>query len=338
MRIHACIRALSAASALVMLADCSGNDSIVNSRSITVASQARTAHISAQSGVAPQFLQSIHLGSPVHGVNPNTPGPKDLAVSDFGTLGDEILDHNYALKQFISDPAGCPDGNFYDRTGRLYVTEYCAAAVQEYDQSGNLLFTYAAAGMTYPVNVTTDGANNVFVDDYGPGKASVVVEFPQGSSTPLESCPTGLANEGVAVDSTGKVFVSGNDPATSTGRLLEYPRGLAGCPTPKTLGVTLGFAGGLQLDNANDLVACDQNIGVVDIIPPPYTSVSSTISGAVDAFHVDLNKRNGKIFITDPGSGTVLVDLYPSGTPFTVLGSANGLSDPASATANPSKP
>ncbi len=88
--------------------------------------------------------------------------------------------------------------------------------------------------------------------------------------------------------------------------------------------ITLGFAGGLQVDNHARLVACDQGVGV-DIIPPPYTSISSTITGAADAFHVALNKKNTRVYIADLGSGDVLVDKYPSGTNITTVGSANGL-------------
>jgi DNA-binding beta-propeller fold protein YncE len=290
-------------------------------------------NLHAPTGVAPQFLQSIHFGRTAS-VRPNTPGPKDLAVSDFGTGGVEILDHNYAMEGAISDATFCPDGNFYDKSGHEYDADYCGSAVTEYKGNGTLLFTYAAAGLSNPVGVTTDSANNVYAADFGGGGASIVVEFPQGNSTPTASCSTGLANEGIAVDSNGAVFVSGNNPNTGAGNIVEYPNGLAGCPTPTVLGVTLGFAGGLQVDRAHNLVACDQFAGI-DIIPSPYTSISSTITGFSDPFHVAINHHNGKIFVADPGNANVQVDLYPSGTPFMTLSGANGLVDPASVATNP---
>jgi DNA-binding beta-propeller fold protein YncE len=335
MRVPASIRGLGAVAALALLAGCSNSGSTLPANNINTQSHSRDMHVRALTGVAPQFLQSLHIGR-FRGVNPNTPGPRDLAVSDLGTGADEVLDHNYALEGTVTDATFCPDGNFYDRKHRLYNADYCGSAVTEYDTSGNLMFTYSASGLSNPVGVTVDSANNVYAADYGGGSASIVVEFPQGNSTPSASCSTGLANEGVAVDSSGAVFVSGNNPSTGVGTLLEYPNGLAGCPTPTTLGATLGFAGGLQVDHAHNLVACDQNVGV-DIIPPPYSSVSSTITGAADTFHVAINKKNGKIFIADPTNADVLVDLYPSGAPFMVLNSANGLSDPASVAVNPYK-
>jgi len=330
------MKALGAVAALALLAGCSGNGSTMPAKGINDLShsQSQSRIARAETGVAPQFLEKLHFG---HGqVNPNTPGPRDLAVSDFGTGGVEVLDHNYALEGTISDSTFCPDGNFYDRSHNEYDADYCGSQVTEYNPGGTQIFSYAASGLSNPVGVTVDSSGNVYAADYGGGGASIVVEFPQGSSTPTASCNTGLANEGIVVSSSGAVFVSGNNPNTGVGNLLEYSSGLAGCPTPTTLGVTLGFAGGLQMDHAGNLVACDQFVGV-DIIPPPYTSISSTITGASDPFHVALNKHNGKVFIADPGNADVLVDLYPSGTPFMTLNSSNGLSDPASVATNPYK-
>lgn len=333
MRIPTPIKALSAVAALALLAGCSGNGSTLPANSITSQSHGRTFNSHAATGVAPQYLQSIRFGK-FKGVQPNTPGPRDLAVSDFGTGGTEVLDHNYNQEGVVNDANFCPDGNFYDNASRVYDADYCAGAVTEYTTNGTLMFSYTASGMSNPVGVTTDSANNVYAADFGGGGASIVVEFPQGSSTPTASCNTGIANEGIAVDTNGAVFVSGNNPNTGAGNLLEYPNGLAGCPTPTTLGVTLGFAGGLQIDRHHNLVACDQFVGI-DIIPSPYNSVSSTIGGFADPFHVAINHHNGKIFVADPANANVQVDLYPSGTPFMTVGSASGLSDPASAAANP---
>jgi hypothetical protein len=334
MRIPTSVKTLGAVAAIALLAGCSGNSSTLPASNISSQSHVRQSHVRALTGVAPKFLESLRFGH-VHGVNPNTPGPRDTAVSDFGTAATEVLDHTYTLEQTIADANNCPDGNFYDKNHRLYDADYCAAAVTEYSNSGTLLFSYAASGMSNPVGVTTDSANNVYAVDYGGGSASIVVEFPQGSSTPIASCSTGLANEGVVVDSsTGAVFVSGNNPSTGAGNIIEYASGLSGCPTPTTLITSLSFAGGMQMDKAKNLVACDQLVGV-DIIPPPYTTIGSTITGASDSFHVAINHHNGKIFIADPGFADVLVDKYPSGAPFMTLGSSNGLSDPAGVAVNP---
>jgi DNA-binding beta-propeller fold protein YncE len=324
MRIPSSVKALSAAAAIALLAGCSGNGSAVPANGVTSQSHARASHLVAdRTGVAPKFLQTIHFGHP-GAVRPMLTNPKDLAVGDFGSGAIEVLDSSYALEGTISTPA---DGVWYDRHDNLYSANYSLVTVTEYNPAGTLLFTYTT-GLGDPINVTTDHAGNVYVADYGFGSASVVVEYPQGSNTPSASCSTGLANEGIVVDTTGAVFVSGNNPNTGSANLLEYPSGLSGCPTPTTLGVTLGFAGGMQIDKHDNLVACDQLVGV-DIIKPPYSSISSTITGAADSFHVALNAKQNRVYIADVSSADVLVDKYPSGANVTTLNGSNGLSDPA---------
>ena len=244
---------------------------------------------------------------------------RDLAVTDYAA-NTYILNRRYHLVTTLGGFGGA-DGDRYDTHGNLYVVDYVGGVVDEYNPSHSLIAQYSS-GTSNPINVTTDAAGNVYVADYG---GETIVEFPQGVNTPSASCSTGIANEGVAVDSHHDVFVSGNASVSGgPGLLAEFKGGLSSCNETSLSAITLGFAGGLQVDNHARLVACDQSVGV-DIIPPPYTSISSTITGAADAFHVALNKKNTRVYIADLGSGDVLVDKYPSGTNITTVGSANGL-------------
>ncbi|MEO7201609.1 MAG: hypothetical protein ABI431_02885 [Candidatus Tumulicola sp.] len=240
-------------------------------------------------------------------------------VTDFGTDDAIVLNKKYQVAQTITDGLDGADGDFIDGKGNVYVGNYGGLNVREYATgSSSPLFTYSS-GLADPIDVTTDTKGNVYVDDYS---ADNVVEFPQGSNTPSATCPTGLGNECVAVDSAGDVFVSGNN-SNGTGNIVEFKKGPKGFKAT-ALGATLEFAGGLQIDTKGDLVACDQDQGV-DIIPKPYTSVSSTITGAADTFHVALTSNNKTIYIADAATGDVLVDKFPSGTPITTLGSAQGI-------------
>jgi hypothetical protein len=253
-----------------------------------------------------------------------------LAVTD-GDLN-SILQFNKTYKNTGSITNGIDgaDGNWIDASGNQYAAQYAAINVVEYNKAaakknGAPTFTYTA-GLTDPVGVTTDTSGNVFVADYGDGSAGVVVEYKQGKNTALASCNTGLANEGIVVDTKGDVFVSGNNPSTGTGQLVEYKGGLGKCKAT-ALAPTTEFAGGLQLDNKNNLVACDQNTPSVDIIPPPYKATKTSLS-IQDPFHVALTKNNKLIFVASPNLEEVQVLDYPSGSAVTTLGSANGLSLP----------
>ena len=249
---------------------------------------------------------------------------KELAVSDFATGGVETLGPSFHTKNTITNGLGGADGDWIDAAKNLYVANYAGVNVQEYASgSTSPTFTYSA-GLKDPINVTTDKKGNVYVADY---QADAVVEYAQGVNTVVAQCTVGGGVEGVAVDSSGNVFASYNNAQTGAGNLVEYTGGLAGCEGT-TLTPTLGTAGGIQIANDGTLVAADQNVGV-DLIPIPYTAIASTITGAVDPFHISLTKYNKLLFIADPANADVLVVHYPSGSSYLTLGAANGLSDPA---------
>jgi len=259
-------------------------------------------------------------------------------VSDFGSGSVELLNSTYGLSGTITNGMNGPDGDWYDSNGNLFVANYAGVTLQEYAPgSSTPMFTYSS-GLDDPIDVTTDTLGNVYAADYGfGGNAGFVAEYAQGSNVVSNQCFPGGAAEGVAVDATGDVFVSYN--AGSYGKIVEYVGGLAGC-SGTVLPVTLGYAGGLRIDQNGNLVACDQFVGV-DIIPAPYSYVLSTIPGASDSFHVALNDAQNLLFIADPGQGVVIVDNYPSGSSVTTLNGNNGLSDPAGvavATASQSDP
>lgn len=178
--------------------------------------------------------------------------------------------------------------------------------------------------MSDPVNVTTDSHGNVYDGDF----KGYVAEWAQNGKKPLFSCPTGDHVWGVAVDHGGDVFVTAAD-AEST-YLAEYPHGLSGCKATM-LPPGFEYAQGLALDKNNNLLVCDENAGTVDIVEPPYTSISGTLgSGFTDPVTVTVNKANTQVYVTE-SLRDVQVLSYPSGTTIATLNSANGLSSPAGA-------
>lgn len=280
-------------------------------------------------GLVHDVLRLPTLGPPASSLVPMAAAPFKLAVSDFGTDAVEVLDTSFHLASTITKGIDTADGIFYDTGGNLYVANSTGGKVTEYNKNQKLVFTYSS-GLTDVVDVTADRQGNVYAVDFGDGNPSVVVEYPKRSRVPSASCATDLANDGIVVDSTGNVFVSGFD-ATHAGRLLEYKHGLAGCHGTM-LAPVLQTGGGLAMDKQRNLLACDQDAGV-DVIPPPYATIASTIPSL--CFHQTLNKLETRIFIAEPNTNDVLVDRYPSGAHVATLGADNGLTEPAGVAAFP---
>lgn len=259
---------------------------------------------------------------------------RELAVADDEDGAGNIvylLNGSYKVTATITNGLHFPVGDFIDNKANLYVANATGPNVTEYAPGGSSpSFTYSA-GLADPNAVTTDTSANVYAADFGGGRASVVVEYPQGSNTPLNTCSTGLANDGVAVDARGAVFVAGYNPSSGKTNIIEYVHGLKGC-SAKTLGVALNYAGALQVDSAKDLIVCDLNGNAVDIVAPPYNSVTSSISVPSLPYSVALNLRNTLVFISLPNLHEVQIDDFPSGKAVKTLGASYGFVYPAVAT------
>lgn len=316
-----------------LLAGCSNgttNSTVPASSSAvsSLSSQTSTRRLEAL-GVPSKFWNRLRsrLGSrPASQTTPNyTPPTKELAVTDVNPNPNLVEILNGAYKHVGTITGGSNEaGDYIDVSGNLYVAD---GGIDEYNSSGSKIFTYpGTTGQSDDVDVAVDSKGNVYAADYAFGQPSVVVEYAQGSTTPIVSCSTGLANLGITVRS-GAVFVAGNN-ASGTANIIKYPRGLVGCKGT-TLGVSYGYAGGLKIDRNLNLIACDQANSVVDIIPPPYTAVSSTISVTFDPVAIALNATQNTIYIADLLNADVQVNSYPGGSLITTLGSGNGLGDPA---------
>jgi hypothetical protein len=283
----------------------------------------------ARSGVAPALLSHLRLDPTPFKVKAQRikyKGLRDVYVSDIGNDDVVLLkDQSYADVGTLTNGIYGPDGAFIDKKGNFYVTNFEDVNLVEYTPHGSKpKFTYNA-GMTDPVDVTVDGRGNVYEADYLGG---FVAEYPQKSNTQLYQCSPG-AVEGVAVDQSGDVFV---DFGSS---IVEYVGGLSGC-TATPLGVTLESAGGIAIDRHDDLLVCDQLGQAVDVIAPPYTSVTRVLQSGYSPFHVTINKDNHLAFVASIDEAAVyVVDYATGGTLATLEGKAYGLAEPVSAVSGP---
>jgi len=188
--------------------------------------------------------------------------------------------------------------------------------------------------MKDPIDVAVDRNGRVYEADWDTGQgAGFVNEYPAGVDSVLRSCSPGGSVQSVVVDGYGNVFVS-LDFASGGAGIVEYARGLKGCHATN-LAVPLQSAGGMTMDSQGNLIVCDQFAAAVDVIAPPYSSVTRTIgANFVDPFHVTIDKKNDQVYVTDAGFGDVAVLHYPSGAFAGIIGTYQGLVSPLGAVAS----
>jgi hypothetical protein len=325
-RLLVSIGALIGVGAIALLAACSGGGSASTNPAIPSSSVALHHSALWRSGVASEYLGISVFPkaafAPSGRISNATKSPDDLFVDNDSPEEVLILKNtSWATKGTITNGTTDPDGNWYDKYG-LYVANFSGANVEEYNSTGSLIFTYSA-GMSTPVTLTTDAKGNVYEADF---TGEAVNEYHQATNTVVATCQPGGYVEGVAVDKSGDVFVA---YYTGSGAIAEYKGGLSGC-SKTTLGATVTFPGGMILDENKNLIICDQLGDAVDIIDPPYSSISGTLgSGYSEPFHVSLNKKNDQAYITDEGSAhTIDVVTYPGGSRVATLGSSYGVTSP----------
>ncbi|MBV8725915.1 MAG: hypothetical protein JO078_10140 [Candidatus Eremiobacteraeota bacterium] len=250
--------------------------------------------------------------------------PRALYVLDKATgLVDVLKNKSYAEIGSISD-GGTPFGVALDRSGNVYVAN-TAGRIDEFPPNSNTpSFTYNA-GMSSAFEVTVDNHGDVFEVD-----KSSINEYYQGVNQVLYTCSISPFPSGIAVDSNNDVFVGvgGSD------QILEFVGGLRGC-NPTVLGVSIQ-AYGMAVDKAGNLVVCGP--GTVDVIAPPYTSVTRTIgSGWVSPWTVAISRDNKYAFVTDINDSREVVQVvnYQTGANVTTLGGGNGLVQPIAAVDGP---
>lgn len=272
------------------------------------------------------------------GIAPKYPGMRALYVSDLRGIGmgspqiDILQNKTYSPIGTISTGIVTPIGNFLDRHGNLYVADQDAVNVKEYaPRAESPTFTYNA-GMISPEDVSVDRNGNVFEADSPSGSDGFVNEYAQGSNTVIHTCDTGFRYvTGVAVDRKGDVFVD------VSSQLIEFKGGLSGCSVK--LLASLNSGGGMALDKNNNIIVADEGNGTVDVIAPPYQTITNMLgSGYTTPLSVRINRANTLAFVSNlelEMRGEVFVLQYPSGALVTKLGSSNGVYEPFCAVDGP---
>jgi hypothetical protein len=249
----------------------------------------------------------LDAGQP-QGVRPDTISTKDLFVGEYGSNVVAIY-QNGTFKKIgeISAGINTPAGAWVDSHG-LYISNLYGPSITEYSSPKSKPFTYSA-GMIYPAAVTTDG---YFGDVFEADAAGYVNEYQQKQNFVVHTCSVPGYPSGVAVDTNGNVFVVYR--VSYSGRLYGFFAEFTDfsyCKS-KTFGFGIGQSGGMVINKYNTILVTDVSNKFVDIIKPPYNSVSGHLgSGWHVPVDVTINSANNRAWVTDYGA---VVDVYyPSG-------------------------
>lgn len=273
-------------------------------------------------GAARQFLQSAESGRPAaHRARPDgvsrvlyvaawsypSVGPREVLVLKYG---------RWTYLTAITNSLSNPFPVWVDKSANLYVGN-ANAGVDEYNFEGSLIYDYSASGLYEPQGIATDRFGNVYVASY----AGAVYEFQQQTNNYISCTPSVGYLTGVTVDKRGDVFVS----TGNSGEIVEYKRGLwnSRC-TGTVLPVALDDAIAIAIDPQGDLVVADYYAPAVDIIAPPYTSITGTLgSGWTHPYNVTIDRAGTQAYVADE-AGPIQILTYPGGNHVATLSTVNG--------------
>ena len=268
-------------------------------------------------------------------------GFKGVYVADINANDVAIFsDRHYKSRGIISNGINEPVGEWIDKKGNLYVANVGSAQVEEYGPRDKSPKATYSAGLYEPIREGVDAKGNVYVADYNLGSNfSYVNEYAQGVNSVKQEFVTNGNAEDVAIDGSGDLFVDVVDTRTGAGGIQEFP---AGSTKGQMLGVSFGWPAAMAMDNQGNLLVCDTTAEVVDVIPPPYSSVAGTVGKFTHPYNLALNASAKSLYVVDiaPGSDTAVVDIvsYPSGKLLKRLGTKNGLSFPYGVAVAPELP
>jgi hypothetical protein len=289
-----------------------------------------------KTGIAPKFFPLLRFHR-IKGHRLAGTGPRHILVNDAGAADVAVIDNDPTWENDGTFNGGIsgPDGNFVDAQHNFYEADFGNLVINEFAHAGKTewigstpSFVYNS-GLTDPIGVATDSSGNVYAANWNFGASGAVVEYAQGSNTAINTCSLQGGVEGVAIDKAGDVFASEN--TSGVGSVVEFAGGLSGCSST-TLPISFVFVGGIAVDGMGNLLVCDQSAPAVDVIAPPYTSITGTLgSGYASPFHVSINKTNKVAYVADDAAAVVDILSYPSGSLIFQLTSAQGIVDPYAA-------
>lgn len=223
-----------------------------------------------------------------------------------------------------------------DSSGNLYVSNFFSNNVKVYAAGSNTVLRTIHDGVSNPVRVMLDSANNVYVGN-GESANSVTIYKP-GSTTPWQTITDGIANvEAMTLDSSGHLYVANVGAGTASGpySVTVYSPGTFNLVETITEGVSdptalvVGSAGTLYVANQASFTVTEYALG--------STSPTRTISrGIQDPLGADCLTFDGlgNLYVANAG-GHVTVYAPGSTEPLRKIRKGIGTFEPLSVAIGP---
>lgn len=284
-------------------------------------------------GATPQTARSTASVQAALPLNPPNPPPactSKVYVADYARNDVEIY------PQGVNNPAPCgkittgisaPEGIYADAKGRLYVANYLSSSVTEYARGKRTpSLTIPTAAPPYDLFVGSDGT--LYVAE---ATQNAVAEYARGKTTPYQTLSINGGPHGVATDNSNNLYVSYLSNSDGVSHVEKFaPRATVGTD----LGFTVGFAGEVKLDTANDVVIGDRNADTLYVFPPGQTTPSRSFSIAGAPVNFALDQAEASIYVA--GLGQVQIFNFQTGTQTGSI--AKGLTSPSGVALYPPAP
>jgi hypothetical protein len=237
-------------------------------------------------------------------------GMKLLYVTDYNSSVVLIYkqgDTSYGPIGEIATGVNSPEDDAVDKSGNLYVVNHGNNTVTIYAPGATSPSTTLSTDITDPLDISVDSNGIIYVADGG--ATGKILEFKPGSTSP--DATVSMPHPGGETNAKNDdLYITHN--VSSSGRVSVCTPLASSCTD---LGISVGYAQGVDIDKKGNLLVGDIYGEVIDIYKPGTTSPFRQITTNLESpSKLALNTTDSTLYMADPANAAVDIYNYKSGT------------------------